>query len=399
MELELLKAKINDIYDEVVALRRDIHMHPELSGEEQRTMELVSRWLTQLDIPHVTNVGGHGVVATIGDPNAAFAVGIRADMDALPIQEQNQVPYASTVPGVMHACGHDMHTAILMGTAKLLKGMEQELPGAVKLFFQPAEEKGGGARQMIEAGCLEQPPVKRVLGLHVNPEMKAGQASFMPGCTGASSTTLRITVNGRACHGAHPERGVDAIIAAAHVLTGLQSVSSRSVAPTTPVIVTGGKIQGGTKGNIVAGTVEMEGTIRALDLETTELVKARVKAVAENAAASCGATADVYMNTQYPPLINDEATTLRMLDIAREALGEGNAIRRTEPSLGAEDFAFFNLARPGAMFRLGVGQETGHPQMLHNEWFCPDEEGMKTGMLLEVLGVLNFLEEEKQRSC
>ena len=142
MELELLKAKIDDIFDEVVALRRDIHMHPELSGEEVRTAELVSRWLTDLGIPHETNVGGHGVVATIGDPNAAFAVGIRADMDALPIQEKADVPFASQTPGVMHACGHDMHTAILMGTAKILKGMENELPGAVKLFFQPAEEKG-----------------------------------------------------------------------------------------------------------------------------------------------------------------------------------------------------------------------------------------------------------------
>ena len=394
MELELLKAKIDDIFDDVVALRREIHMYPELSGEEQRTMELVSSWLTKLNIPHETNVGGHGVVATIGDPNAPFAVGIRADMDALPIQELVDVPYASKIPGVMHACGHDMHTAVLMGTAKLLKDMEGELPGAVKLFFQPAEEKGGGARQMIEAGCLEQPPVKRVLALHVNPDMTAGQASFMPGRSGASSTTLRITVNGRACHGAHPERGVDAIIASAHVLTGLQSISSRSVAPTTPVIVTVGKIQGGTKGNIVAGQVEMEGTIRALDLETTEQVKNRVKEVAENAAACCGATAEVYMHTQYPPLINDEATALKMLDIAREVLGEENAFLRTEPSLGAEDFAFFNLARPGAIFRLGVGQDTGHPQMLHNEWFCPDEAGMKTGMLLEVLGALHFLKEE-----
>ena len=397
MELELLKAKIDDIFDEVVALRRDIHMHPELSNKEVRTAELVSRWLTDLGIPHETNVGGHGVVATIGDPNAAFAVGIRADMDALPIQEKADVPYASQNPGVMHACGHDMHTAILMGTAKILKGMENELPGAVKLFFQPAEEKGGGARQMIEAGCMQQPPVKRVLALHVNPEMTAGQASFMPGCTGASSTTLKITVNGRACHGAHPERGVDAIIASAHVLTGLQSISSRSVSPTTPIIVTVGKIQGGTKGNIVAGQVEMEGTIRALDLETTELVKARVKEVAENAAASCGATADVYMDTKYPPLINDEATALRMLDIARDVLAEGNAIRRTEPSLGAEDFAFFNLACAGTMFRIGVGQETGHPQMLHNEWFCPDENAIRTGVLLEVLGAMDFLKEESSR--
>ena len=397
MELELLKTKIDDIFDEVVTLRRDIHMHPELSGEEVRTAELVSRWLTDLGILHETNVGGHGVVATIGDPNAAFAVGIRADMDALPIQEKANVPFASQTPGVMHACGHDMHTAILMGTAKILKGMENELPGAVKLFFQPAEEKGGGARQMIEAGCMQQPPVKRVLALHVNPEMTAGQASFMPGCTGASSTTLKITVNGRACHGAHPERGVDAIIASAHVLTGLQSISSRSVSPTTPIIVTVGKIQGGTKGNIVAGQVEMEGTIRALDLKTTELVKARVKEVAENAAASCGATADVYMDTKYPPLINDEATALRMLDIARGALEEGNAIRRTEPSLGAEDFAFFNLVCPGTMFRIGVGQETGHPQMLHNEWFCPDENAIRTGILLEVLGAMDFLKEESTK--
>ena len=280
MEIDKIRGEVDQIYEDVVALRRHLHMHPELSQQEEQTMAFVSDYLTGLNIPHQTNVGGHGIVAIIGDPKASFAVAIRADMDALPVLEQTGLPYASQNPGVMHACGHDVHTAILMGTARVLKGMENELPGAVKLFFQPAEEKGGGAKPMIEAGCLQDPPVKRVMGLHVDPAAPVGKVTFFNGPRSASSTTLHITINGRSCHGAQPQTGADAILAGAHVVTALQQVVSRSVAPTCPVVLTIGQFNGGTRHNIVAGKVEMSGTLRTLDLAVRDLVKERIHQVA-----------------------------------------------------------------------------------------------------------------------
>ena len=394
-QIDQLRAQIDNVYEEVVALRRHIHMHPELSGEEQGTMEYISRYLTGLEIPHETNVGGHGIVALIGDPKADFAVGIRADMDALPIQEKNEVPYASTVPGVMHACGHDVHTAALMGTAKVLKAMEGELKGAVKLFFQPAEEKGGGARQMIEAGCMEHPLVRRVLGFHVDAATPTGHITLFPAQSSASSDGLTITVRGSASHGSRPDLGADAILASAHVLTAIQNVVSRQIMPLKPVVVTVGTIHGGTRGNVVADEVRMTGTIRTLDLETRDEVKVRLQQVAQAAAAICGATAEVEVRDGYPPLVNDAQTVMLLKGLADAAFGPENVTIRTQPSLGGEDFSYFASAVPSAYFRLGIcGEDTGHPQKLHNEWLCPDEAAMKNGILLEVLGALAVLEEE-----
>lgn len=398
-DISRLRSAVDAVYEDVVALRRHLHMHPELSNEERETMNFVSAYLTELGIPHQTNVGGYGIVATIGDSKADFAVAVRADMDALPIQEKNEVPYASVVPGVMHACGHDIHTAALMGTAKVLKGMEGELKGAVKLFFQPAEEKGGGASRMMAEGCMEGPPVRRVLGFHVDPALPAGKILFFPGQSSASSNTIYIKVHGSASHGSRPDLGVDAILAAGHVLVALQNVVSRQTSPLKPVVITIGTIQGGTKNNIVAGEVEMTGTLRVLDLETRDQVKERIRATAEAAAAVCGATAEVEVRDGYPPLVNDKDTVMMLADLADKAFGTDGYSFRYEPSLGGEDFSYFANAVPSAYFRLGVrGEDNGHPQLLHNEWLCPDEDAMKNGMLLEVLGTLALLEEEREKT-
>ena len=394
MEIDKIRGEVDQIYEDVVALRRHLHMHPELSQQEEQTMAFVSDYLTGLNIPHQTNVGGHGSVAIIGDPKASFAVAIRADMDALPVQEQTGLPYASQNPGVMHACGHDVHTAILMGTARVLKGMENELPGAVKLFFQPAEEKGGGAKPMIEAGCLQDPPVKRVMGLHVDPAAPVGKVTFFNGPRSASSTTLHITINGRSCHGAQPQTGADAILAGAHVVTALQQVVSRSVAPTCPVVLTIGQFNGGTRHNIVAGKVEMGGTLRTLDLAVRDLVKERIHQVAEDTAVMYGATADVEIHDGYLPVITDLAATQRMMEVAKEALGAENVILAKEPVMTSEDFCFFLDEVPGTFFDLGTtAPDCAWPQTLHNDHFAPDESCIKTGILLEVLGALAFLKE------
>ena len=394
MEIDKIRGEVDQIYEDVVALRRHLHMHPELSQQEEQTMAFVSDYLTGLNIPHQTNVGGHGIVAIIGDPKTNFAVAIRADMDALPVLEQTGLPYASKNPGVMHACGHDVHTAILMGTARVLKGMESELPGAVKLFFQPAEEKGGGAKPMIEAGCLQDPPVKRVMGLHVDPAAPVGKVTFFNGPRSASSTTLHITINGRSCHGAQPQTGADAILAGAHVVTALQQVVSRSVAPTCPVVLTIGQFNGGTRHNIVAGKVEMGGTLRTLDLAVRDLVKEHIRRVAEDTAAMYGATAEVEIHDAYLPVITDIPSTERMMEIAREALGAENVILAKEPVMTAEDFCFFLDEVPGTFFDLGTtAPDCVWPQTLHNDRFAPDESCIKTGILLEVLGALAFLKE------
>ena len=394
MEIDKIRGEVDQIYEDVVALRRHLHMHPELSQQEEQTMAFVSDYLTGLNIPHQTNVGGHGSVAIIGDPKASFAVAIRADMDALPVLEQTGLPYASQNPGVMHACGHDVHTAILMGTARVLKGMENELPGAVKLFFQPAEEKGGGAKPMIEAGCLQDPPVKRVMGLHVDPAAPVGKVTFFNGPRSASSTTLHITINGRSCHGAQPQTGADAILAGAHVVTALQQVVSRSVAPTCPVVLTIGQFNGGTRHNIVAGKVEMGGTLRTLDLAVRDLVKERIHQVAEDTAVMYGATADVEIHDGYLPVITDLAATQRMMEVAKEALGAENVILAKEPVMTSEDFCFFLDEVPGTFFDLGTtAPDCAWPQTLHNDHFAPDESCIKTGILLEVLGALAFLKE------
>ena len=394
MEMEKIRAAVERAFEDVVALRRHLHRYPELSQREERTMAFVSEYLTGLGIPHKTNVGGFGIVATVGDPNASFAVAIRGDMDALPVQEQTGLPYASQNPGVMHACGHDMHTAILMGTARILKEMESELPGMVKLFFQPAEEKGGGAKPMIEAGCLQDPPVRRILGLHVDPAAPLGKVTFFPGVRSASSTTLNITIHGHSCHGAQPQTGADAILAGAHVVTALQSVVSRSVSPTTPVVLTIGRFNGGTRHNIVAGKVEMSGTLRAMDLGIRDLVKERIRTVAEDTAAMYGATAEVEIHDGYLPVVNDIPSTLRMMEVARQALGAENVIEAKEPVMTSEDFSFFLQEVPGTFFDLGTtAPDCAWPQTLHNDRFSPDERCIKNGILLEVLGAVAFLEE------
>ena len=394
MEIDKIRGKVDQIYEDVVALRRHLHMHPELSQQEEQTMAFVSDYLTGLNIPHQTNVGGYGIVATIGNPKASFAVAIRADMDALPVHEQTGLAYASQNPGVMHACGHDVHTAILMGTARVLKGMESELPGAVKLFFQPAEEKGGGAKPRIEAGCLQNPPVKRVMGLHVDPAAPVGKVTFFNGPRSASSTTLHITINGRSCHGAQPQTGADAILAGAHVVTALQQVVSRSVAPTCPVVLTIGQFNGGTRHNIVAGKVEMSGTLRTLDLAVRDLVKERIHQVAEDTAAMYGATAEVEIHDGYLPVVTDPVSTQRMMEVAREALGAENVILAKSPVMTSEDFSFFLNEVPGTFFDLGTtAPDCACPQTLHNDRFSPDERCIKTGILLEVLGALAFLKE------
>lgn len=376
---------------DMLALRRELHQHPELSGEEHCTLALIRSRLDALGISYISYENG-GICAVIGKGNRA--IGLRGDIDALPVQEATGLPYASEVPGVMHACGHDIHTAILLGAAQLFKSMEDELPCAVKLFFQPAEETVGGAQVMVKGGCMANPSVEAVLGLHVDPTLPVGTAGFLPGKMNAAVINLDITVHGVGCHGAHPEQGVDPIVASAHIISALQAIGSRFTAPTTPVVVTIGSIHGGTKRNIIPGEVHMQGTVRVLDQQTAEQVKALVRRVAENTAAACGAAADVVLTDDYPALTNDAGLTNRMAAEARKLLGDENVVLFETPSLGADDFAYFSNAAKGCYFNIGTRAPGQPAQMLHSEFLAPDENCMITGLALYSAGVWELMEEK-----
>jgi len=384
-------ALARSVYDDMVMLRRQLHQHPELSGEEHQTLALISSRLSALHIPYITCPNG-GICAMIG--RGERAVGIRADVDALPLQEQTGLPYASEVPGVMHACGHDIHTAILLGAAQLFKSMEDDLPCMVKLFFQPAEETTGGAQVMVESGCMQNPPVERVLGLHVDPSLPVGAAGFLPGRMNAAILDMDIVVHGTGCHGAHPEQGVDPIVVSAQIITALQTVCSRQTAPTTPVVVTIGAISGGTKRNIIPAQVKMQGTVRVLDGQTAEQVSMQVRRIVQNTAAAYGAQAEVGLREDYPALINDAALTRRMEAMARQVLGEDKVVSFETPSMGGDDFAYFTNAAPGCYFNIGTKAPNQPPQMLHSEFFAPDEACMLTGLALFSAGVWDLAEEQ-----
>ena len=399
-ELESRVKKIlADNFAEMVAIRRDFHRHPELSEHEERTARKIDEYLTAWRIDHENGIGGHGVVARIDGKKVRpegmkyQAVAIRADIDALPIQEAVESSFKSQNDGVMHACGHDLHTAVLLGVAKTLKSIEEEFSGTVKLFFQPAEETVGGAARMIEAGCMKEPEVGAVLAFHVAPYLPVGVIEFCRGKMNAATCDIEIEVEGVSCHGAHPEGGVDAILAGAQLVTALQSIISRNLSPTNPGIVTIGRFNGGTKENVVAGSVAMHGTLRALDPATMETLKTRTRKIAEGVCEAYGARARVKMDDGYPALINDGRLCEEMIALAEEELGRDKIAFMEEPSLGADDFAFFTQTCDGLYMNVGtVSGREKQPQNIHSEYFQPDEDCMKNASLMEALGVLRLLE-------
>ena len=401
---EKVKQKIDEVFPHVVAFRRDLHAHPELSGCEERTSRRIAEELEGLGLSHrVTEE--KAVIGTILGQGAAptgkySGVGIRADFDALAITEAADVAWASKTPGVMHACGHDMHAAMLFGTAMVLSDMREAFGGSVKLLFQPNEEKDGGAEDMIRAGCMEEPKVDAVIALHVEPGIPSGFLQFCPGKMNAATCDLHIEVEGNACHGAHPELGIDAILAASNIVTALQAVVARNLAPTQPGVVTVGQFHAGSASNIVAGKAVLDGTLRALDKGTMETIKSMVKQTAEGVAAAYGAKASVTLTDGYPSLENDLELGRTLEALAVELVGTDRIDYMREPSLGADDFAYFTQCCDGVYMNLGTTPKdwTGMPQALHSEHFCPDEEAMKTGILMEVMAVLRLLGIDKPRT-
>lgn len=380
----------------VIAWRRDIHQHPELSNREVRTAKLVADHLRSLGIEVETEVAHTGVVGVLRGGKTGPVVALRADMDALPVVERADVPFASRVTaisdgrevGVMHACGHDAHTAILMGVAEVLAQVRDEIPGTVKLLFQPAEEgppagEEGGASLMVEEGALEGPRPEAIFGLHVTSRLHTGQIAYRSGGTMASADRLEIVVRGRQTHGAMPWLGVDPVTAAGHVLVALQSVSGRRIDVTqSPAVVSIGSIHGGVRSNIIPDEVTMEGTIRTLDPDIRQLFHERIRDTVEKVAASMGAQAEVTIDLGAPVTYNDPELTERMLPTLVRVAGRERVVV-SPPTTGAEDFSVFQEEVPGLYFFVGVtptdvALDAAAPN--HSPLFTVDEAGLLLGV-------------------
>jgi len=380
-ELQIDKAK--EIHPELIRIRRHLHAHPELSFYEKETAAYISSTLKDWGITHFTGVGGHGVVGLIGKKSHGKVVALRGDMDALPIQEQNEVDYASKHPGVMHACGHDVHTTCLLGAAKILKDREEDLNGTIKLIFQPAEERiPGGASLMIKEGVLSNPDVTLIFGQHVFPELDAGHVGFRPGMYMASADELYITIHGKGGHAALPHKNIDPVLIAAHVVTALQQMVSRRALPTVPTVLTIGKIEGNGATNITPDKVRMEGTLRAMDEGVRAGLHEAIHTLVHGLCASMGATAELEIRKGYPCLINHDSLTQWSKEKAVELLG-AEYVHDLDMRMTAEDFAYFAQALPACFYRLGISNKAkGLGAPLHTSRFDVDEDSLLTGSAL-----------------
>lgn len=371
-----ISSDIERILPKVIEIRRHVHAHPELSGEERETTAYVCGILDEYGISYTLLPNCHGIAAEVG--HGEVAVGIRAELDALPMTEETGLEYASKNAGVMHACGHDIHLAAALGLLLLLKPREDELDRVIRVFFQPAEETVGGAADMIEDGCMRDPAVDRVFGFHIAPTLKSGKVAYLPGAMNAAVTDFELTVRGRSCHGAHPEQGIDAIVISASIISALQAIPSRRFAPTTPTIVTVGTIKGGSAGNIVAGEVRMSGTLRALDMNVISELKRIVRETCERIACGFGGESKIEYTTEYPVLVNDPDLTESVAEKIGKLIGKENLILMDSPSLGADDFAFFSSSAKGFYFNVGCRADgQGDDQVLHSPHLVPDEGSLR----------------------
>ncbi len=415
---DALKTRVSESADKietkVIAWRRDFHEHPELGNHEVRTADIVAKHLKSLGIEVKTGVAKTGVVGLLRGAKPGPVVALRADMDGLPVTERTPVPFASKVRttyngnevGVMHACGHDSHVAILMGVAEILASMKNDLNGTVKFIFQPAEEgapfgEEGGAELMIKEGVLENPKVDVVFGLHINSQTEVGKITYRPGGTMAGVNDMKITVKGRSAHGAYPWFSVDPIVVSAQIINNLQSIVSRNLNVTeNAAVVTIGSIHGGNRSNIIPEQVEMMGTLRALSTADEKMLIERVKQVATKTAESAGATAEVQIpfSSHYPVTFNNIALTEKMLPSLNATAGAEN-IQLKPAVTGAEDFSFFQEKVPGLFIFLGgmpKGKDPKTAPSHHTPDFYIEESGFKLGVKALVNLTLDYMATAKK---
>ncbi len=382
-----------EIRDWIVQIRRQLHRHPELMYEEVRTSQLVRSTLDELGIGYRHPLAETGVLATLGNGRGP-CVALRADMDALPIEEEADVSFRSEHPGKMHACGHDCHTAMLLGAARLLKDRESEISGTVKLIFQPAEEGGAGGRRMRDEGALDDPPVQRIFGLHVWPQLPVGTVGSRPGVFLAATSFLEMTVRGRGGHAAMPQYAIDPVVAAAKIVTELQTIVSRELDPLQSGVVSITAIHGGSACNVIPAEVQLRGTMRALSLTTLNQIKQRVQEIASHVALAHRCEAEVaFPGNDYPPTVNDPACWDFTRGLATEIAGEQH-VEEIPAVMGGEDFAFYTEQVPGCFVGLGVrNAEQGAIYSVHHPKFKVDEDALPLGTAMHVAFALRSLED------
>ena len=382
MNYESLKALADANFEWPVQLRRTLHRIPESGFQEFMTQKTICDTLDALGIPYTTH--RTWVVGLIEGAKPGKTIALRADMDGLPVTEPLSCPFRSEHEGWMHACGHDGHMAIQLGTARILASMKDRLCGNVKLLFQPAEETDGGAKPMVEAGVLENPHVDACYGLHLMSRLPLGTIETRQGTLNASTDEISIEIIGHSGHAAYPESGVDAIVCAAQLISALQTLVSRNVSPIVGAVLTFGKISGGSARNIICDSVKMEGTLRTADPELRHELQERIREMSANIAAAFGAEAKVEIIEGYSPLVNHDREAKLVLNLASELFGENKVILKDAPSMGGEDFSYFIEDTPGAFYHIGCTPEEKMPgAALHNPGFSPDEECLRQGLMMQ----------------
>ncbi|MEQ8906359.1 M20 family metallopeptidase [Ekhidna sp.] len=390
--IQKIKSLSETNFDEILSIRRQIHAHPELSFEEHNTAAFIESKLKEFGITNVTRIAETGVTFCLNGKGEGKTIALRADIDALPITEANEVPYKSKNEGVMHACGHDVHTSNLLGVAKILSELTDHFSGTVKFIFQPAEEKSpGGASILIKEGILQNPTPEKILGQHVMPLIPEGKVGFRKGKYMASADEVYLTVKGKGGHAAMPETFVDPIAIASQIIVSLQQIVSRMANPKIPSVLSFGKIAGGNVNNVIPDEVKIDGTFRTFDEEWRKVALQKVRDISTSIATSLGGSCDVHIASGYPFLVNDEDYTQKNIDAAKAYMGDDNVVE-LDLWMAAEDFAFYTHEVPGCFYRLGTrNEEKRITSGVHTPTFNIDENALKTGMGLMAYLAINEL--------
>ncbi|WP_242985889.1 M20 metallopeptidase family protein [Oceanobacillus zhaokaii] len=377
---EEIKDLVAIVYDDAVNLRRLFHENPELGFEEYHTLSVIKKYLTDLGIEVKTGIAKTGLVGILHGKEKGPVIALRADMDALPIQENTGTSFASKKSGVMHACGHDMHMAMLLGAANALSQVREKISGTIKFIFQPAEEMLAGGKRMVEEDVLKNPDVDYIYGFHVWPELPIGQFGFKSGALMASMDSFEVSLKGKASHGAAPHQGIDAIVGSAQVITGLQSIISRETDPLDSVVITIGELKSGNGFNIVPESAVFKGTVRTINKESRQRVSQDFKRIIEGMANALRLEAKINYKSGYPITNNTEEFVDHASRLAEKLFGQNAVVHLEKPSMASEDFSFYLEHVPGAFIFLGVQDQAGGSHKLHNERFLPDEKAMKYGI-------------------